>query len=115
MSLLESLLDFKKRFNDNEKVKLLLSKWDRCIVVSSDDVSEKYCIIINKGIVESVTEGSDEEGNVVITLKAVNNVLVDIFTGNTNPATAFLNGNLEVWGDDMDKIKLDALSLLLWG
>lgn len=56
-----------------------------------------------------------EDATHVVQLRSSEETLIAIFDGRFNPAEAFLNGELEIFATDNDQVKLDAISLLLWG
>ncbi len=49
-----------------------------------------------------------------IKMKGSQRTLTDIFRGDLNPASEFLDGRLQVTASDKDQVKLDAITLLLW-
>jgi hypothetical protein len=113
-TLLESLENFKERVKENDNVHKLVQNWDRNIVVEAMDTESIYTLLIRNSTIETIIEDENEDES-VIRLEADEDVLSTIFTGKLNPAEAVLNGELVVFGDPADQIKLDAITLLIWG
>jgi len=56
----------------------------------------------------------DEEAEGLVHLQAEEDVLNEIFSGKYNPATALVDGALAVYSADRDKVKLEALAMVIW-
>jgi len=59
-------------------------------------------------------QDADEEAEGVVHLQAEQDVLQQIFAGQYNPATALVDGALAVYSADRDKVKLEALAMVIW-
>lgn len=110
------LQEFKDRFNSNPRAKKLVNGWDRLIFLESSDVGSKLGLVIKDQTLvevqrlESNPAGADD----VVHLLAEEDVLVEIFSGRCNPATALVDGVLAVYSKERDKVKLEALAMILW-
>jgi hypothetical protein len=116
-SLLDSLHDFQRRFNENQRVKKLIKGWDRYLKVDGTDTNELYTVTIKDLMITKIEPGYSlpEDDEDVITLQAAQEALVRIFTGKYNPAHALIDGALAVFSGDRDKVKLEAIAMLVWG
>jgi hypothetical protein len=116
-SLLDSLHDFQRRFNENQRVKKLIKGWDRYLKVEGTDTGELYTVTIKDLMINKIESGCSlpDDDEDVITLQAGEEVLVRIFTGKYNPAHALIDGALAVFSGDRDKVKLEAIAMLVWG
>jgi len=47
-------------------------------------------------------------------LQAAQEALVRIFTGKYNPAHALIDGALAVFSGERDKVKLEAIAMIIW-
>ena len=116
-SLLASLHDFQNRFNSDGRVKKLIKGWNRFLKVDGTDTGEIYTCTIQDLAINKVEPGcpvgDDDED--LITLQAAQEVLVRIFTGKYNPAHALIDGALAVFSGDRDKVKLEAIAMIVWG
>jgi len=116
-SLLDSLHDFQRRFNENQRVKKLIKGWDRFLKVEGTDTGELYTVTIKDLMINKIEPGCSlaDDDEDVITLQAGQEALVRIFTGKYNPAHALIDGALAVFSGDRDKVKLEAIAMLVWG
>jgi hypothetical protein len=116
-SLLVSLHDFENRFNNDQRVKKLIKGWNRYLKVDSTDTGEIYTLTIQDLAVKKIEQGCpvDDEHEDLITLQAAQEPLVRIFTGKYNPSHALIDGALAVFSGERDKVKLEAIAMIIWG
>lgn len=112
------LLDFQKTLNENGRVKKLLKKWDRAIFFEATDNQEQFTMIVADQLITAIEPGLDLNGmsqEERILLQADAETLIRIFSGEYNPATAHIDGALAVYSSDKDKVKLEAIAMVIWG
>lgn len=116
-NLLASLHDFENKFNNDQRVKKLIKGWNRFLKVDSTDTGEIYTLTIQDLAVNKIEQGCpvDDEHEDLITLQAAQEPLVRIFTGKYNPAHALIDGALAVFSGERDKVKLEAIAMIIWG
>jgi hypothetical protein len=116
-SLLASLHDFENRFNTDQRVKKLIKGWNRYLKVDSTDTGEIYTLTIRDLAVNKIEQGCPvgEDDEDLIALQASQEALVRIFTGKYNPAHALIDGALAVFSGERDKVKLEAIAMIIWG
>jgi len=109
--------DFQNRFNSNTRAAKLTKGWDRQILLEPVDNSKRYTMLVRDAQVHEIVDGDPPDANddKIVRLRASEDILCDIFSGNYNPSTALLDGVLEVYSDSRDKVKLEALALIIWG
>jgi putative sterol carrier protein len=109
--------DFQTRFNSNTRAAKLAKGWDRQILLESTDSAKRYTMLVRDAQLREVINGGPPDANDegVVTLRANEGILSEIFSGNYNPSTALLDGVLEVYSDARDKVKLEALAMVIWG
>ena len=116
-SLLAAMHDFQNRFNNDSRVKKLIKGWNRYLKVDGTDTGEIYTCTIQDLAITKVEPGcpvgDDDED--LISLQAAQEALVRIFTGKYNPAHALIDGALAVFSGDRDKVKLEAIAMIIWG
>ena len=112
--LLTTLENFKERFNANSLVKKLIKKWDRSIMLESIDTGSNYSMIIEGQELNAIKEGF-VEWDPPVRLQAEEVILCQIFSGQYNPATALIDGVLAVFSEERDKVKLEAIAMIVWG
>ena len=111
--LLESITRFVEDANKNTKITKIIAGWNPNIMVKSTNSDLAITVKVRNGdllLVDGV-HSSDHQ----ITLEAEDSVLERIFIGKTNPAEESIDGQLQVYGDAKDQIKLDVLTMILWG
>lgn len=108
--------DFKSKFNDNPRAKKLVKRWDRLILLDPTDNQSAFGLQIHDQVLVDVVHSPKyEEGDDgLVHLQAEEAILKEIFAGKYNPATALTDGNLAVYSNDRDKVKLEALAMVIW-
>jgi hypothetical protein len=116
-SLLDSLHDFQKTFNENQRVKKLIKGWNRYLKAEATDTGEIYTVTVQELAINAIAPGCSlaEDDEDLITLQAAQEALVRIFTGKYNPAHALIDGALAVFSSERDKVKLEAIAMVIWG
>ena len=111
-----TLQKFQKQFNGNERAEKLVKNWNRLILLSATDTGSRYRLVVKDDEMAEVQKASvaDEEADGLVHLEAEETVLKDIFSGKYNPATALLDGALAVFSQERDKVKLEALAMVVW-
>ena len=110
------LYDFKARFNTNARAQKLVQGWNRLILLEATDTGTSYGLIVDGQVLKDVRRLSetDEQDEATVHLQAEEQVLKEIFSGRYNPATALTDGALAVFSPDRDKVKLEALAMVIW-
>jgi putative sterol carrier protein len=103
---------FGERFNADEQLRRMNADWDRVIDVLATDAEEAVRIELRAGQMRIV---EDWEGGADIVLTAPVQVLCDIFSGASSPTEPYLDGRLQVRGSQQDMLRLDLVTLLIWG
>lgn len=109
-----SLIGFAQLVNENTKLDRLLSNWNKVIRIQNRTQPDYFLLTVDECKVSNLSKGTGE-CEYSILLRGEETVLTRIFSGDLNPAQAYLNGELEVFGDDRDQVKLDAICMVLWG
>jgi putative sterol carrier protein len=112
-TLEQALHHFRDLVNAHPRMKTLLKGWDRAAVVATEDAGETFTVQFKDCQIVSVQPGITAD-HAAIKLKGSQRTLTDIFRGDLNPASEFLDGRLQVTASDKDQVKLDAITLLLW-
>ncbi len=113
-NLQECLEAFQHKFNDNTRVKKLIKKWDRSVMLEAIDTGTEFSFIVESGALTEVVPGLVER-DPPIHLQAEEAILIRIFSGDYNPATALIDGALAVFSGERDKVKLEAMAMVIWG
>lgn len=108
------LADFKEKFNSNTRVKKLIRKWNRTVMLEALDSEAAYSFIVENQELTDIVPGL-VEGDPPIHLQADEDILIRIFSGDYNPSHALIDGVLAVYSDERDKVKLEAMAMVIWG
>ena len=110
------LQDFKERFNTNPRAQKLVKDCDRIVLLDSTDTGSKFGHVMKDQVMTEIRsmQDADEEADGIVHLQAEEDVLQQIFSGKYNPATALVDGALAVYSPDRDKVKLEALAMVIW-
>lgn len=100
------------RVNNHPRIVSILEGWDVGIEVLPTDGDEAYRMRSADSRLRVTHESADGEADIV--LRAERETLRRVFVGEENPAMLFLHGTLQVFADESDQVKLDAIALLLW-
>jgi hypothetical protein len=111
----DCLNHFQSTFNDNARVKKLIKNWERSIIVEATDTNVTMTMIISDLVMTEVREGAHANEDNPIHLQASQETLIRIFSGDYNPAHALIDGELAVFSSEKDKVKLEAITMVIWG
>lgn len=108
----DSLRAFTEGYNGNQRLKVMNRDWDRTILVRANDVESQHTLILRDG------ELSMQEGAVGVpdlTVISDSETLADMFYGDITPTEPYMNGTLKILGSEDDIVRLDFISLMIWG
>jgi putative sterol carrier protein len=108
----DSLRAFLESFNKNERVKMMNRDWNRVILIRANDLDSEHTFVLSDGNL-SLYEGARGEPD--LTVIADSETLADLFYGDITPTEPYLNGTLKVVGSEDDIVRLDFISLMIWG
>jgi len=106
---------FQTKFNENTRVQKLIKNWKRSIVVDATDTDAKMTMVIDDLRMTEVKEGEHPDEENGIHLQGSQETLIKIFSGDYNPAHALIDGALAVFSNEKDKVKLEAITMVIWG
>jgi putative sterol carrier protein len=109
--LTEALTGFAARINEDARLRQMISDWDRTVRCVATDSGRVAGLKVEASQV-SVTGGGEAED---ILLEAVEPLLVGMFSGEVSPTEPYMDGRLRVRGTQEDVLRLDFLSLMIWG
>ncbi len=121
MNLLNNLLAFAASANANEQARRITQAWNTTLCLQCTDTEQQYQITVSDGLIEDVahqgtcTDEDYSDDSSAMLLRSEEACFSEIFTGKRNPSLASLEGDLEVYGNEKHGVKLDAITLILWG
>lgn len=110
--LTESLKAFTDSYNKNERLKVMNRDWNRVVVVKATDVASLHTLTVLDGVV-SLREGASDQPD--LTVISDSETLADMFYGDITPTEPYNNGTLRIMGSEDDIVRLDFISLMIWG
>jgi hypothetical protein len=113
-ALQRAIESFSQRANANEHVRRLTRDWQTPIFVQATDEGGCYRLLRTDGLITGV-EPAELPQHETLLLRGRGLLLEDLFSGRTHPLNAYNDGDLEIYGSQQDQIKLDSISLLIWG
>jgi putative sterol carrier protein len=114
-TLADCLNAFQTKFNENTRVQKLIKNWKRSIVVDATDTDTQMTMVIDDLKMTEVKEGAHPDEENGIHLQGSQETLIKIFSGDYNPAHALIDGALAVFSNEKDKVKLEAITMVIWG
>jgi putative sterol carrier protein len=108
----ESLKSFADGYNKNERLKVMNRDWNRVVVVKANDIESLHTLTVADGVL-SMREGGS--GQPDLTVISDSETLADMFYGDITPTEPYNNGSLCIMGSEDDIIRLDFISLMIWG
>ncbi len=101
---------FAGRINADPKLRKMVAGWDRAIALEATD-GDGAGILVRGGEVLVAELPAQPD----IRLSASQGVLTDVFSGRLSPTEPYVDGSLRVEGSQEDVLRLDFLSLMIWG
>ncbi|TPW09166.1 MAG: hypothetical protein FD130_2634 [Halothiobacillaceae bacterium] len=110
----QTLKTFQAKVNAHASLRSLLKGWEPTIIVESTDSQKVFSLPVRNQKIDAVWSHRHDDHHEVL-VRGAEALLEAVFSGKTNPARAHLDGLLGVFGSDRDQVKLDSISLVLWG
>src|SRR5205823_7092576 len=110
--LREAIDDYVSEATANTRVQKLLRGWSCVMHVVPTDVDASFTIVVADGRPERVLDGLDGVPDLV--LEGTSEDFADIFWGDANPASQYMNAALKVRGSSEDVMRLDAMAMLIY-
>lgn len=110
--LRDSLTLFCDRCNSDQQLRPMLKDWDRNILVKATDIPSEHYLMVKNGDVTLQRFDADDADLTVI---GDGQLLSELFSGYISPTEPYLNGSLRVLGTEEDVMRLDFISLMIWG
>ncbi len=108
----KSLRAFVDGYNRNARLKAMNRDWNRTVLVQATDIPSQHTLVLRDGEL-TLLEGAAGEADLTVT--AGSDLLADLFAGEITPTEPYLDGRLKVLGREEDIIRLDFISLMIWG
>lgn len=103
---------FAARINEDAKLRKMVADWDRRIALVATDDGSEAGFRIEAGVVSPLDVAPDPAD---VLLRADVATLTGVFRGELSPTEPYVDGTLLVQGSQEDVLRLDFLSLMIWG
>lgn len=110
--LREALDDYAQRAQASERVRKTLKGWNSLMRLEATDIGAVYTLRISDGQLVEVTDGG--EGAVDLIIQGSGEDLTNIFWGDENPASNYMQGAITTRGSQEDVMRLDAMAMFLY-
>ena len=110
--LREALDDYVERANKSERVGRTLGAWTCTMHLAADDADAAFTLVIESGALTGLSAGL--RGTPDLIVRGASENLADIFWGDANPASTYMQGAIKVQGSAEDVMKLDAMAMFVY-
>ena len=110
--LREALDDYVARANASERVRKTLGGWSCVMHLEATDVDAPYTLTIQQGRLTSIQEGLHGAADLII--QGSGEDLCDIFWGEANPASNYMQGAIKTLGSQDNVMRLDAMAMFIY-
>lgn len=110
--LFASLEAFCEAYSQNQRLKEMNRDWDRVVSVEAPDINAHFTLQLQNGEL-SLKRGKPEHSDLKV--EGPSEMLTDLFYGDITPTEPYLKGTLKVLGSEDDVMRLDFISLMIWG
>lgn len=108
----ESLEAFAQAYSENARLKVMNRDWDRNVLVIAEDIESVHTMVLKDG---ELSFSEEKKGEPDLTVISNSDILADMFFGDITPTEPYMNGTLRIIGSEDDILRLDFISLLIWG
>lgn len=113
MALIETLQAFAEKCNHHPQLRRMNADWQRVVSVCATDVPEQAWLYSDGGSLWATADPAQQPADLVV--EAPQQILEDVFSGRLTPTEPYNQGDLLVRGSQDDLLRLDVITLLLWG
>lgn|SRR5579884_3555073 len=111
--LREALDDYAKRAQASERVRKTLKGWSCVMHVQATDVPDaQFTTTIRNGEIVSIEDGLVGQPDLII--EGSSEDLANIFWGDANPASNYMQGAIKTKGSQDDVMRLDAMAMFIY-
>jgi hypothetical protein len=110
--MLPILEDFARACNSNARLRQMNRDWSRTIVIRTTDKGESYWLRSENG---SIRSGEGPVPDVDLQVEGGEEIIRAVFSGEMSPTEPYNAGDLLVKGRQDDLMRLDIITLLIWG
>ncbi|HET9920830.1 MAG TPA: SCP2 sterol-binding domain-containing protein [Ktedonobacteraceae bacterium] len=109
--LREAIDDYVAQARKSERVLRSLRNWNCVIYFEANDTADAFTMVIKNGSTE-VYDVLHETPDLIV--RGSSEDLADIFWGDANPASNYMQGAIKVQGSQENVMRLDAMAMLIY-
>ncbi len=109
--LREALDEYVANAGKNERVQRSLKSWNCIIYIEATDIEAAFTMTIAGGMA-AISDGSQVSPDLIV--RGNSEDLANIFWGDENPASNYMQGAIKVQGSQDNVMRLDAMALLIY-
>lgn len=107
----EALDDYVAQASKSERVQKALRSWNCVIYFEATDIDTAFTMSIKGGQV-AVYDGQQEQPDLIV--RGSSEDLTNIFWGDENPASNYMQGAIKVQGSQENVMRLDAMAMMIY-
>lgn len=107
----DALDDYVAQAGKSERVLKAMSTWNCIIYIEATDIDTAFTIAIQGGQT-TLYEGQYEQPDLIVRGSCED--LTNIFWGDANPASNYMQGAIKVQGSQDDVMRLDAMATMIY-
>lgn len=109
----QALVEYVDRANASARVRKTLTSWSCRIHIEATDVSDaRYTHVIEAGTAHPVSRGLSGVPDLIVRGHSMD--LAEIFWGDANPASNYMQGAITTQGRAEDVMRLDAMAMFVF-
>ncbi len=112
-ALAATLTRFCQACNDNQRLRQMNRDWNRLVEIRAEDQATGGRVQLRYADGQVELAASESEPDLIVEAPA--STLIAIFSGAMTPTEPYMDGSLRVRGSQDDMMRLDIISLLIWG
>ncbi len=110
--MLQTLEQFAEACNTNARLRQMNRDWSRTIAILPTDRPEVFWLTSKEGFIQA---GQGPVNAADLQIRADHDIIVAVFSGALSPTEPYNAGDLLVKGSQDDLMRLDIITLLIWG
>ena len=111
--LMEALQDYQEKANASPRAQKTLSGWTCRTHIEATDVPDaRFTFVVVGGVTESVSQGLDGVPDLIVRGHSMD--LAEIFWGDANPVSNYMQGAITTQGRADDVMRLDAMAMFIF-
>jgi len=108
--LAEAYAQWRRRSNDNPRLRKMVRGWDRVIHFTTTDSADAFTMEVRDQLLSELAVGHVGRPDVIVTGSSED--FCDMFWGDLNPSEKYMSGEITLAGSQQDVMRIDAISMV---